>query len=175
MLLVVGGVFSYLSPAWGIPVLVGLLIFSIVLLLRAYNNRDNNNTKVPPQVGVLSAYQSKTPSKKAKHINFDIEFSLKISTPSAFVAKIQVLSGAEFLEVNSPVTPLTQTNEIESYVANIDIDYFSFLSNTMANHDYILCVLVSGSKCISKKFNFGNASTILMDNKPEDFNLKINN
>lgn len=126
------------------------------------------------QVVVLSAYQSKNPSRRDHHINFDIEFNVRIKSPPASIARIQMLIENEFLETNSPIVPMLQTNELESYAANVDVDYYLYLESVLRGREhYRLCILTSGSKWISNEFSFGNSSTLLMRNKPDGFNLVI--
>jgi hypothetical protein len=171
-----GGLMSYISPIIGIPVCIILVGFGVFLLIRAYRKKSPQKILttqlVKPSVNVLEAYQSDKPLKEG-FINIDVEFNIKTTGLPIRISKIQFVIGAKFIDANSPPVPLDQIVELESYVANFDLDYYQYLHSIMTSTGgkYYLCVLVAGSKRIDPILAIGNPETILMRNKPDGFNL----
>lgn len=159
-------------PPWYVWFSFGIAICGIIWIsfLPYYKRIKNKSVKIT----VLSAYQPNIPPNKKDHINIDVEFNLKTIVLPIKISKIQLLTGTEFLEANTLV-PIDQVIELESYVANFDLGYYLYLSNVMADGqgEFRLCVIAAGYKWISNKFSLGNPSTLLMRNKPDDFNLVI--
>jgi len=127
----------------------------------------------PITINVLDAYQSNRPLKQGL-INIDVEFRVKTTKLPIRISKIQFLLGAKFIDANSPPMPFKQIAELESFVANFDLDYYLYLHSALTEGKYYLCVLTAGSKRITPILSIGNHETILKRNKPDGFNLVFN-
>jgi len=163
-------------PPWYIWIGFIVVIVGVIWLsfLPYYRRSINKSVKI----AVLSAYQPNKPPSKKDHINIDVEFSVKTGVLPAKISKIQLWAVDRVLEANSPVMPIDQVIELESYVASFDLDYYLYLNNVLSQTkgNCFLWVLVAGGKWSSKAFSLdilGNPSTLLMRNKPDNFNLVI--
>lgn len=167
----------FVVPAW-VPCLFFTLAGLVFLGLIAYLLQIWYKGKKAKllSITVLSAYQSDKPLKK-EVINVDVEFRVKSTKLPIRISKIEFWMfgtfGTKFINANSPSVPISQVIEIESYVANFDLDYYQYWYSVRPNSKakYWLCVLTAGSKWIAPIFNIGDPQTILMNNKPDGFNL----
>jgi hypothetical protein len=157
------------------PAFVLVVISVIVLSFIPYYKRIKSKSV---KITFREAYQPNRPPSKNGYISIDIEFNVKTSALPMKIAKIQMWAVDKILESNSPVLPIDQTAELESYVASFDLDYYLYFNYIISESKgkCWLWVLGGGSKWTSREFGLdilGDPSTLLMRNKPDDFNLII--
>ena len=162
---------SFTVPTW-VPYLffslAGLVLFWLIAYLCWIWHKDKRTKLL--SIIVLSAYQSDKPLQKGV-INVDVEFNVKSTKLPIRISKIEFwMFGTKFINANSPPVPISQMIELESYVANFDLDYYKYWAS-VGKGKYYLCVLTAGGKRIAPIFNIGDPQTILMRNKPDGFNL----
>jgi len=154
---------------------VFVIVCVVVLSFLPYYKRNKSKSV---KITILSAYQPNRPPSKKDHINIDVEFNLKTNALPIKISKLQLWVVNQVLEANSPTLPIDQVVELESYVANFDLDYHLYLKDILSGSKgkCWLWVLAGGHKRTSREFGLdilGNPSTLLMRNKPDDFNLVI--
>jgi len=149
-------------------------IFGVIWL--SFMPYYNRNKRKSVKISVFDAYQPNKPPNKKGYINIDVEFSAKTSVLPIKISKIQLIVMNQFIEANYPILPIDQVIELESYVASFDLDYYLYFSNVMRDGQgkCRLWVVTAGHKWTSREFGLGNATTLLMRNKPDGINLVFN-